>query len=88
MIVRADQPVHCLRQDIYGDWTFKVSKDANTVDLFEQSNVCSHNLPNGVQVITQNFQFNFQQADTVKVNLGDNYQAQATYCSDEKCSGG
>ena len=55
MVARADQPVHCLRQDIYGDWTFKVSKDANTVDLFEQSNVCSHNLPNGVQVITPNY---------------------------------
>lgn len=25
--VKADQPVHCLRQDIYGEWTFKVSKD-------------------------------------------------------------
>lgn len=33
--VKADQPVHCLRQDIYGDWTFKVGKEAEVVDLFE-----------------------------------------------------
>ena len=71
--VKADQPVHCLRQDIYGDWTFKVSKDQQVVDLFEQSNLCSHNMPNGVQVITPKMDFNFAQADTIKVNLNDNY---------------
>ena len=26
-IVRADQPVHCLREDFFGEWIFKVSKD-------------------------------------------------------------
>ena len=86
--VKADQPVHCLRQDIYGEWTFKVSKEADVVDLFEQSNVCSHNMPNGVQVITPKYEFKFAQADTIKVNLNDNYQAQATFCGDDKCSQG
>ena len=33
--VKADQPVHCLRQDIYGEWTFKVSKEQELINLFE-----------------------------------------------------
>lgn len=58
-LARADQPVHCLRQDIYGDWTFKVSKDQGTVDLFDTSNVCTHTLPNRVQIITPKTNFTF-----------------------------
>lgn len=46
--VKADQPVHCLRQDIYGEWTFKVSKEQDLVNLFEAKDICTHNMPNGV----------------------------------------
>ena len=57
--VKADQPVHCLRQDIYGEWTFKVSKEQELINLFESRDVCTHNMPNGVQVIDKNYQFQF-----------------------------
>ena len=32
--VSADQPVHCLQNDVMGDWTFHVTKDAQMVNLF------------------------------------------------------
>jgi len=32
--VKADQPVHCLRDNVYGQWEFHVSTDIQTVDLF------------------------------------------------------
>ena len=86
MGVKADQPVHCLRQDIYGEWTFKVGKQPDVINLFEQGQLCTHDLPNGVQVIAPNHQFSFAAADTIKVNLKDNYEATASYCMDEKCS--
>jgi hypothetical protein len=57
--VKADQPVHCLRQDIYGDWTFTVSKDQELINLFEARDICTHNMPNGVQVIDKNYKFAF-----------------------------
>ena len=56
---RADQPVHCLRQDIYGDWTFHVGKDQELVNLFEVGGLCTHRRPNGVQVINRDFKFSF-----------------------------
>ena len=40
--VSADQPVHCLRQDLYGEWEFNVSQDAQAVNLFETKDVCTH----------------------------------------------
>lgn len=32
--VRADQPVHCLKDDVFGTWDFHVNSDINTVNLF------------------------------------------------------
>jgi hypothetical protein len=33
-LVEADQPVHCVRENVYGMWEFHVSKDKGTVNLF------------------------------------------------------
>jgi len=51
---RADQPVHCLRGQLYGVWHFYVSDQQDTVDLFKVSEVCTHQLPNKLQVIGPN----------------------------------
>ena len=41
-LTRADQPVHCLRENIIGDWKFHVTKDAKMVNLFETKDICTH----------------------------------------------
>ena len=69
--------MHCLREQIYGDWLFHISKDQSLVNLFEVKDVCTHNLPNGVQIIDKNFKFKFAQEDLVKVSLKDDYKAVA-----------
>lgn len=51
------------------------------VNLFETRDVCTHNLPNGVQIITPQQKLAFPQADTLKVTLKDNYDAEAYLCS-------
>jgi len=33
-LARADQPVHCLRDDAFGEWEFHVSQDVSSVNLF------------------------------------------------------
>jgi hypothetical protein len=34
-LVKADQPVHCLRESFFGEWNFKVSNDSQTLNLFD-----------------------------------------------------
>lgn len=46
LVVRADQPVHCLRGQLYGVWNFHVSKVEENVNLFDVDEVCTHKLPN------------------------------------------
>jgi len=33
-IVKADQPVHCLKDDAFGEWEFHVSQEVSSVNLF------------------------------------------------------
>lgn len=76
-MAKADQPVHCLRQNIYGEWTFILSAESQKVNLFEVKDVCTHNMPNGVQIVTSQHQFAFQNQKKIKVTLDDDYKAKA-----------
>mmetsp|Transcript_37617 Transcript_37617/g.57640 ORF Transcript_37617/g.57640 Transcript_37617/m.57640 type:complete len:84 (+) Transcript_37617:1-252(+) len=49
--VAADQPVHCLRGQVYGVWNFHVSQKSDVVNLFQVDEVCTHKLPNKLQII-------------------------------------
>lgn len=42
----ADQPVHCFKSQIAGNWTFEVSREAVKAELGAADSICSHELPN------------------------------------------
>jgi len=54
--------------------------------------VCTHNMPNGVQIINSTFQFNFDDYQMIKLTLKDGYKVDALICpsgakSEKECSG-
>ena len=62
--VVADQPVNCLRTHVHNNvWNFHVSKETNRVNLFQTREVCTHTMPNKVQVIDKNQKWKFAQED-------------------------
>ena len=83
-IVRADQPVHCLREELFGEWIFKVTKDKQTVSLFETEQICSHTIPNKVQLVSKAHKFDFDASDSYKVNILKDFKAEALFCKDGK----
>ncbi len=44
--VKSDQPVHCIRGQVYGTWNFYVSQNTEQVNLFETQQDCTHMIPN------------------------------------------
>lgn len=85
--VKADQPVHCIREKLYGVWNFHVSKDKGNVNIFETDEVCGHTVPNKVQLVNKDHLFNFDKESIYRVNLMENYKAEAVVCeSHHKCS--
>ena len=79
-LIKADQPVHCLRENVVGDWKFHVSKDNQMVNLFEINDICTHKLPNGLQLISQSHNFSFENQDIVNLSLNDDLSVSAFYC--------
>ena len=76
--VRADQPVHCLKENILGSWDFHVSEEASDVNVFHTSEICTHERPNHVQVIGQKHGFSFAKETVWNVQLNDGYKASAS----------
>ena len=76
--MQADQPVHCLREKLYGMWEFHVSKDINNVNLYESKEVCTHSQSNKVQLLAADHKFSFANEEIIKVSLMDNYKVEAS----------
>lgn len=68
---------------MYGEWTFHVSQDQKEVNLFQTKDVCTHRMPNGLQIIGDETKFQFAQEEIVKVTLNDGNVAQAYFCKSE-----
>ena len=75
--VKADQPVHCLRDNAYGEWDFHVSTEVNNVNLFQTQEVCTHERPNHIQIMSKDHQFTFEKEEVWKVKLLPDYVATA-----------
>lgn len=63
-LVRCDLPVSCKKGGgdvnyIGSTWTFHINQDQQEVNLYEQNEVCTHTMPNKVQIIADSFAFQF-----------------------------
>ena len=80
-LVGADQPVNCLRQQFHDQWwTFHVSRDSEFVDLFQIQEVCTHSLPNRVQILSSDHRFSFKNEDAWQVLIHADFSAEARFC--------
>jgi hypothetical protein len=73
---------------VFGVWNFHVNTKSDKVNLFQTNEVCTHTLPNKLQVIDDDHQWLFQEEDTYRIKLMDKFQAEAKFCRGGKdCSG-
>ena len=78
--IKADQPVHCLRDYVFGEWDFHVSQQVESLNLFQTTEICTHMRPNHIQIIDANHKWKFAKDDVWKVTLADGYKASAKFC--------
>ena len=66
-----------------------MSKDEAVINLFETADVCTHSLPNKLQVISEDFKFQFAKTELWSATLADTGQVLAYKCQSEtKCEQG
>ena len=78
--VAADQPVHCIREELFGIWNFHVSTDKSNINLFDTKELCTHSVPNEIQLVNKGHNFHFAREDTYRINLIEGYKAEAVFC--------
>ena len=61
-------------------WHFYATEQADKVNLFQIDEVCTHKLPNKLQIISNDHEWSFDNADSWKIKVMDKYLAEATYC--------
>jgi hypothetical protein len=44
-IIKNDLPVHCVLQDITGEWVFRVSKETYNPKINDIKTTCGHGIP-------------------------------------------
>lgn len=85
---KADQPVSCLNK-APGTWNFHVSQDTDNIDLYKTASVCTHQQPNKLQLIDEDYRFQFANEQVYQVELRDDQTATAKICGkfdNMKCS--
>jgi hypothetical protein len=75
----ADQPVHCYKDLVLGKWNFKITRDSALPNLFNSESVCTHELPNKLQIIKKGHKFQFEDPTyDLDVTLSDNNMCTAS----------
>jgi hypothetical protein len=72
--IKADQPVHCLG-GVTGTWNFHVSSEIQNVNLYTTNEVCTHQMPNKLQLLPKEFKFKFEKEEPIKVHLNEDMSA-------------
>jgi hypothetical protein len=70
-----------LRQQFHDQvWLFHVAPESAELNLFEQQEVCTHNLPNRVQIIGRDYQFSLAEEDVWSVLVRSDFSAEGRLC--------
>jgi len=68
--VRADLPIHCLKEDIIGDWTFELTSIEEKTSLL--LNACGHDFPDNPLTSYKAMKDLFVTDQTVSISLLQN----------------
>jgi len=49
--------------------------------LYDTEELCTHNIPNKVQLVNKSHNFRFDNEDIYRINILENYRAEAVVCN-------
>lgn len=71
--VKTDLPVHCLVNDIEGEWILRINKETFDPSLANIKTTCGHGFPNRVDNTLGDVDYNFNEYYDVHITLDKNY---------------
>lgn len=66
---------------LQGPWHLTVDEDVRQGSLYDTEELCTHNIPNKVQLVNKSHNFRFDNEDIYRINILENYRAEAVVCN-------
>jgi len=73
-----DLPVHCKREQIEGEWTFRINKDKFNPEINDYKTSCGHGFPDKIETNVGDINFSFENYNEIKIKLGSDYKVYET----------
>ena len=67
--VKSDLPVHCKREQIEGDWVFRINSDIFNPDLNDYKTSCGHSFPDKIEKIVGDINYSFDDYKDINIIL-------------------
>ena len=72
--INCDLPVHCKREQIEGEWIFRINNDIFNPDLNDYKTTCGHGFPDKIEKIVGDVNYSFDNYRDIKMKLGSDYK--------------
>lgn len=73
-LYKSDLPVHCKREEISGQWTFRINADVFNPSLNDYRSSCGHGFPDKVEKLNKDINYSFEHYKDISIVLGNDYK--------------
>lgn len=71
--IKCDLPVHCKREQIAGEWVFRIENTKFDAKMFDQKTTCGHGFPDKIEQTVGDVDFSFDEFNDVELSLNNDY---------------
>lgn len=72
--IKSDLPVHCKREQIEGEWVFRINSDIFNPDLNDFKTSCGHGFPDKIEKIVGDVNYSFESFRDLTLILSKDYK--------------
>jgi len=72
--IKSDLPVHCKREQIEGEWIFRINSDIFNPDLNEYKTSCGHGFPDNIEKMVGDINYSFESYRDISLILARDYK--------------
>ncbi len=72
--IKTDLPIHCKREEIEGEWIFRINKDSFEPNLADYRSTCGHGFPDKIEKLESDINYSFDNFMDVPIFLGKDYK--------------
>ncbi len=72
--VKTDLPVHCKREEIEGEWVFRINSESFNPNFADFRSTCGHGFPDKIEKLESDINFAFDDFRDLQIFLGQDYK--------------